>query len=165
MVPLIREEIVENRHFITEQQFVDYVALGDTLPGPIATKLSIIIGMDTVGYLGAFVALLGILLPSSIAIILLFGLLDTFKDSPFVKGMQVAVKPVVVVLIAGVALSIARATVFPNFDFSTSKGYIIMGLLLGSTIIILLNEYVPGFNVHPAFVIVASLLIGGFFIK
>jgi chromate transporter len=164
-IPLIQEEVVEKNAWLTEQQFIDYLAMGNTLPGPIATKMSVIIGYDLAGYGGAAVALLGMILPSTVAIVVLFTLFQEYKDTAFVKGMQAAAKPVVVVLIAGVAFSMARSSVFTGIDFSTSKTWIVFGLFVVATAIVLLNELVPSFNVHPALVIVTALLIGGFFIR
>ncbi|MGS0972937.1 MAG: chromate transporter [Candidatus Izemoplasmataceae bacterium] len=164
-IPLIQEEVVENHKLLTETQFIDYLAMGNTLPGPIATKMSVIIGYDVAGILGAFAALLGMLLPSTIAIILLFNLFMNNKDSDFVKGMQAAAKPVVVVLIAGVAFSMARSSVFVNVDFTTTKTLIIFGLFFLSAFLILGNELLPWMNVHPAIIIVFGLLVGGLFIR
>lgn len=164
-IPLIQEEVVDKHAWLTEEQFIDFLAMGNTLPGPIATKMSVLIGFDLAGYAGAAVALLGMILPSTIAIIILFTLFQEYKDSAFVKGMQAAAKPVVVMLIAGVAFSMARGSVFNNVDFSMTRTWIIFGLFVVSGAIVLLNELVPSFNVHPALVIVVSLVIGGFFIR
>ena len=165
IIPLIQEEIVEKNAWLTEEQFVDYLAMGQMLPGPIATKMSVLIGYDLHGYLGAFVALMGMILPSTIAIIVIFLLFQEYKDTAFVKGMQAAAKPVVVVLIAGVAFSMARSSVFSSVDFNTTKTWIIFGLFVVGGAIVLLNELNPNFNVHPALMIVIALLIGGFFIR
>ena len=48
-IPLIQEEVVDKTAWLTEEQFVDYLAMGNTLPGPIATKMSVIIGYDLAG--------------------------------------------------------------------------------------------------------------------
>lgn len=165
MIPLIEEEVVHNYGYLTEEQFADYLAMGDTLPGPIATKMSLIIGYDLYGYLGAFIAFMGIILPSTIAILVLFNVFLEYKDTAIVKGMQKAAKPVVVALIAGVALSIARSTMFKSVDFSNTNTWIVFGLFAGAIAITLFNEFMPGFNVHPALTIVVALLIGGFFIR
>ena len=164
-IPLIQEEVVDKYAWLTEEQFVDYLAMGNTLPGPIATKMSVIIGYDLAGWLGAAVALLGMILPSTLAILLLFTLFQQYKDTPFIKGMQAAAKPVVVMLIAGVAFSMARSSVFGNVDFSVAKTWIVFGLFVVSGALVLMNELIPSFNVHPAIIIVSALLIGGFFIR
>jgi len=164
-IPLIQEEVVEKFGWLTEEQFIDYLAMGNTLPGPIATKMSVIIGFDLAGYPGALIALIGMILPSTVAILVLFSFFEQYKNTAFVKGMQAAAKPVVVMLIAGVALSMARSGVFASIDFSTSKTRIVLGLFVVSGAIVIMNEYIPSFNVHPALVIVVSIMIGGFFIR
>jgi len=164
-IPLIQAEVVDNHKWITEDQFADFLAMGNTLPGPIAVKMSIIVGMQIHGYLGALAAFLGMILPSSIAILVLFNVFFEYKNTAFVKGMQLAAKPVVVVLIAGVAYSMARASFFKTVDFSFSSTWIIWGIFLVSTVLFLLNEYIPSFNVHPALIVLSALLIGGFFIR
>ena len=162
---IVKAEVVDNLGIITEEQFADFYAIGNTLPGPIAPKMSVIIGYSQEGFLGAAVSLLGVLLPSTILIILLFSFFMANKDHPVVKGMQVAVKPVVVALIFGVAFSIARSTVFVNIDFTTSRTIIVFALFFVASGLVLANELVPGFNVHPAIIIVCALLIGGAFIR
>ncbi len=164
-IPLIEREVVDNYHLVTSNEFADYYAIGNTLPGPIATKMSIIIGYDAHGFLGALVALLGAILPSSIAIIIIFVFFQEFKDTAFVKGMQIAIKPVVVVLIGSVAFGMARTSVFANVDLTSSKTLIVFALFIITTGIILMNELIPGINIHPAIVIVVALLVGGFFIR
>lgn len=164
-LPLIQEEVVEKAEWITEAQFADYLAMGNTLPGPIATKMSVIIGYDVAGLPGALVALLATILPSTLAIILMFNLFIEYKDTAFVKGMSIAAKPVVVVLIGGVAYSMARGSVFKNMDFGSTNTFIVLGIFVVSLILFLLGEYIPSFDVHPAFIVVGALLIGGFFIR
>lgn len=163
-IPLIQEEVVEKSAWLTEEQFADYLAMGNTLPGPIATKMSVIIGYDLAGIPGAIVALLGMILPSTLAIILLFNVFLEYKDTAFVKGMSAAAKPVVVVLIGGVAYSMARSSVFKTMDFGTTNTWIIMGLFVVSLALFMLGEYTT-FNLHPAIIVVGALLIGGFFIR
>lgn len=164
-IPLIQEEVVEKSAWLTEEQFADYLAMGNTLPGPIATKMSVIIGYDLAGIPGALVALLGMILPSTLAIILLFNVFLEYKDTAFVKGMSIAAKPVVVVLIGGVAYSMARGSVFKSMDFGSANTLIVMGIFIVSLTLFFLGEYIPSFNVHPALIVVGALLIGGFFIR
>ncbi len=163
-IPLIEQEVVENYGWLTEEQFADYLTMGNTLPGPIATKMSIIIGYDLYGLLGAFVAFMGMILPSTIAILVLFNVFLEYKDTAFVKGMQIAAKPVVVVLIAGVALTMARSSFLKDVNFGNSNTWIIFGLLIGAITITLLNEF-TAINIHPAIMIVFALIVGGLFIR
>ena len=162
-IPLIEAEVVDKYAWLTTDQFGDFLAMGNTLPGPIATKMSIIIGFDHSGILGALAALLGMILPSSIAIIIMFNVFMQYKDEPFVKGMQVAAKPVVVALIGGVAYGMARKSFGALEGFGTSS-LIVIGLFVVSVTLVMLAEY-KIFTIHPAFIIVAALLVGGFFLR
>lgn len=163
-IPLIEQEVVDGHAWLTTEQFSDFLAMGNTLPGPIATKMSILIGYDIYGFLGAAAALLGMILPSSIAIIILYSLFMEFKDAPFVKGMQTAAKPVVIALIGGVAYSMSRKGLFGFSSITSTNSLIVLGIFVVSVTLVLLAEY-KIFEVHPAIIIVTALLIGGFFIR
>jgi chromate transporter len=163
-IPLIEAEVVDNYGWLTADEFSDFYAIGNTLPGPIATKMSIVIGFDQAGFLGAILALLGLLLPSSIAIIIIYLAFMEFKDTKFVQGMQKAAKPAVAVLIGGVAYGMVRKLVASFSTESTTNTIILIGLFVVSLTMFLLNEY-EILKVHPAFVVIGALLVGGFFIR
>ena len=94
-IPLIEFEAVKKYKWMSEDEFVEILALANTLPGPIATKMAAYIGYKVKGYLGAAVAILTHILPSIIAMIALLGVLYSFKDSPIVSGMVQGVTPVI----------------------------------------------------------------------
>ena len=71
MVPLIKEEVVNLQQWMSVTDFMDVLAIGNALPGPIATKLSVAVGFNVAGALGAVVATLGIVMPSVIMLVLL----------------------------------------------------------------------------------------------
>ncbi len=81
-IPLIEHEVVKNYEFLTTTEFGEILALGNALPGPIATKLAGYIGYHVAGTPGAIVALIATIVPSLVAMILLLGLIMKFKDSP-----------------------------------------------------------------------------------
>jgi len=163
-IPLIEAEVVDGHAWLTTDQFGDYLAMGNTLPGPIATKMSILIGYDVYGIFGAIAALLGMILPSSIAVVLLFNLFIQHKDNKFVQGMQVAAKPVVIALIGGVAYGMARKSFGSLNGIFNQNSLIVIGLFVVSVTLVLLSEY-KVFTVHPVFIIIGALLIGGFFLR
>src|SRR5665647_1545789 len=109
-VPLIQREIVVNLKWMTIEQFTDAYALGNSLPGPITTKLAALIGYETAGIKGVIVATLGLILPSTIAVVILASMYQKFKGSDWMSGMMIAVRPIVVVLIASVVYSMAKTS-------------------------------------------------------
>jgi len=94
-IPLIEFEAVKKYKWMNEDEFVETLALANTLPGPIATKMAAYIGYKVKGYSGATVAILTHILPSIIGMIALLGVLYSFKESPIVSGMVQGVTPVI----------------------------------------------------------------------
>ncbi|MCI0182529.1 MAG: chromate transporter [Acidibacillus sp.] len=113
-IPIIQSQVVEGYHFMTQQQFTDALALANTLPGPIATKLATFIGYQTGGLLGGFVALVGMVGPTSIGIVLLVNLLGLLKGNPHLAGLIAGVRPVVVVLLLQTAWMSSKGS-FPDW--------------------------------------------------
>jgi chromate transporter len=92
---LIEFEAVKKYKWMTEEEFVEILALANTMPGPIATKMAAYIGYKVKGSIGAIVAILTHILPSIIGMIALLGVLYSYKESPIVSGMVQGVTPVI----------------------------------------------------------------------
>src|SRR5699024_442353 len=74
-IPLLEHEVVDNYHWFTTHEFSQMVALGNGLPGPIATKLAAYVGYDQAGIVGASIGVFASVAPSLIMMIALLGLL------------------------------------------------------------------------------------------
>ena len=145
MIPLIQEEVVEGRGWMTDQEFVDVLAMGNALPGPIATKMTMFVGYKVGGWLGGFFALFSMLLPST-ALMMIMGLFFLrFKDMPYARAMLTAVRPVVVALLAYTTYSVFGQSV-PNWH---------TGLIA-----VIAFAAVTFLNVHPAWTILAAAILG-----
>ena len=145
VIPLIKIEVVDRYHWLTNAQFTDALAVGNALPGPIATKLASYIGYQEAGWLGALVANIGVILPTVLAVILLASFLMKYSNSPFLIGMLKGVRPVVVVLIAQTAFDMGVGS-FPNL----------------TTWAIALAAVVSLYwlKLHPVLIIVLSMIFG-----
>jgi chromate transporter len=99
-IPLVHREVVDNYKWMKSEEFSDVLALGNTLPGPIATKMAGYIGYRLAGITGMIVALIATVLPTVLGMIALVSLLTTFKESPIVEGMTKAVTPVIAMMLA-----------------------------------------------------------------
>lgn len=149
-IPLIQQEVIDNYGWMTVEEYIDAVALGNSLPGPIATKLAALIGYKVGGVLGSVTALIAIVVPTAIAMMALYQLYAKYKDAQWLKSMMVAVKPVVVILLAQTTLTMAQKS------FPISITWIIAALAaLG----------IFYFKMHPAILIVISMVFGAFAIK
>lgn len=99
-IPLVHKEVVEKYKWMDDQDFSDLLALANTLPGPIATKMAGYIGQRVAGFLGMLNAVLATIVPTIVAMILLLTSLSSIKDQPWVQGMTKGVLPVVGVMMA-----------------------------------------------------------------
>lgn len=151
-IPLIQNEVVIRHEWMSLSEFGDLLAIANALPGPIATKLAGFIGYEIGGVFGATVALAATILPTAIAVILLFKFVHLFKDSPEVKLMTKSVQPIIAVLLAVMAYQFLLAA-FEN------SGMLHLLLLVGLSYVTLIK-----WKIHPALVIVGALVYGGVFL-
>ncbi|MBB6453284.1 chromate transporter [Salirhabdus euzebyi] len=99
-IPLVHKEVVEKYKWMDDNDFADLLALANTLPGPIATKMAGYIGYRVSGVFGMLNAVLATIVPTIILMIILLTSLASFKDKQWVAGMTQAVIPVVGVMLA-----------------------------------------------------------------
>ncbi|MEZ4322733.1 MAG: chromate transporter [Myxococcota bacterium] len=110
MLPLMQEECVGNG-FVTKEQFIEGLALGNSLPGPIATKMALYVGWLDSGPLGAAAALVGVLAPSSVLMGLLAAVILRNREDPYVAAALTGVKPAIVGMMFYVAVDLAPSGV------------------------------------------------------
>ena len=145
MVPLIREETVTLNFWMSETEFIDALAIGNALPGPIGTKLSALIGYHVAGIGGAITATLGIILPGTIALLLLLRFVASISNNPKVKSMLKGLRPVVVALLAVAAYDMAPSSLTDILTW-------VMGI--ASLTLMVFTK------IHPALLIIAGALAG-----
>lgn len=149
-IPLIEHEVVDNYEWLTVNEFSEMLAMGNALPGPIATKMAGYIGYQQGGILGAFIGVFATVAPSMIMMFALLGLLMKHKESPRVKRMTNYIRPVIAVLLG-----------IMTYDFLISS-YVGVGFWQTALIGVLSYFLMEKLKVHPAFVIVGALIYGGF---
>jgi chromate transporter len=145
-IPLVHKEVVDKYKWMNEDEFSDVLALGNTLPGPIATKMAGYIGYRVAGILGMINAVLATIIPTIFLMIILLTFLSSIKDQPWVMGMTKAVVPVVGVMLA---------TLTWDF-FKKSKDTLGMKPALGVIIASIILLQIVG--LHPAILIGAILI-------
>ena len=87
MIPLIQNEAVENRHWVTDEDILEIIAIAESTPGPIAINSATFVGYKAAGILGAMCATVGVVLPSFVMILLLSFVLAQFQQ---VQAVQYA---------------------------------------------------------------------------
>lgn len=109
MVPLIENEIVTKRKWLTKEEFVDLLAISQSSPGILAVNISIFIGYRLKGVKGSIVTALGTVLPSFLIILAIALFFHNFKDNATVEKIFKGIRPAVVALIAAPTFSMARS--------------------------------------------------------
>lgn len=65
-IPLMQKEVVNNYKWLSNDKFSDVLAMGNSLPGPIAPKIAAYMGYNVAGILGAFVAVCAVAVPTTL---------------------------------------------------------------------------------------------------
>ncbi len=99
MIPLIQREIAEKRGWITEEDILDIFAIAESTPGPIAINAATFVGLRVCGFAGAFLATLGVVLPSFVIIGLIAFVLRQFQDIRAVRWAFSGIRAGVLALI------------------------------------------------------------------
>jgi len=145
-IPLMHREVVQIYKWMDEDEFADVLALANTLPGPINTKLSGYIGWRIGGIWGLLTSIVATVLPTAILMILLLTVLNTFKDNPLVQGMSKGVIPIAGVMIGVLAWDFIHKS-------KKNLGWISTVIYTGLSLI-----FMEVLGIHPAFIIVALIL-------
>lgn len=147
IVPLMRKRFVEELHWIDEKEMLDLIAVSQSSPGPIAVNASLMIGYRMGGISGAFITMLGTVLPPLLIISVISLFYRQFRDNIYVsavmKGMQ-----------AGVAALISNAVVDMGGTVLKSSG-ILSALLMAAVF-----ATVYFFKVNIILIIICCGLLG-----
>ena len=110
MIPIITDEVLLNG-WLTESQVLDFIAVAESTPGPIAVNMATFIGSNTGGILGALCATLGVVLPSFIIILLIVSVISGLMKFAGVKAFLGGVRPIVVGLIITTGITMALTVI------------------------------------------------------
>lgn len=99
MLPLLQKEVVEKKKWTTNEEIMDYYAVGQCTPGIIAVNTATFIGYYQKGILGAIIATFGIIFPSIVIILLIAGFLQNFSDLPLIQHALAGIRVAVCVLV------------------------------------------------------------------
>jgi chromate transporter len=112
-IPLIQHSVVDGYGWVTRQEFIDAIALGQVTPGPILISAAFI-GYKVAGFPGAAAATLGIFTPSAIVMLICTRYLDRIKKSEAIKAALRGIRSGVIGMIAAAAVVVAK-TAQPNW--------------------------------------------------
>lgn len=111
MISIIEREIVDNHHWIEKDDFLDLLAIAQSLPGILAVNIATAVGDKIKGGKGSIAAAAGTILPSFLIIlfIAIFLTPDTIKNSRVISSIFMGIRPAVVALIIAPVITSAKA--------------------------------------------------------
>ena len=150
LLPLLSRELVEKRHWATDEELADYYAVGQCTPGAIAVNVSTFIGYKICGTLGGILATISFVFPAFIIIFIIASILTNFNTNPFVVNALAGINVVVFILILSAIFKLSKKSIIDIWG-------IIIAAMVG-----LLSIFV---SVIPLYVYVIVAAILGFLIN
>ena len=132
MLPILQREVVEDRHWATEEELMDYYAIGQCTPGIIAVNTATFIGQKRKGTIGGIVATLGIVFPSLVIISILASLITNFSSVAWVQNAFAGIQVCVCVLIFNAVVKLLKKSVIDKRTFAIFLLVMVGSALLNS---------------------------------
>ncbi len=145
MMPIMQRELIEKRGWLTDEELIDYFAIGQSTPGIIAVNVATFVGYKRLGVLGGIIGTLGVVTPSWVIIMILAGAISSVDKYPVA---QKALKGI------NVAVAALLTSVIVKFSKKTIKSVWNAVLMLTAFALIFF------FKVQSVWIIIASLVIG-----
>jgi chromate transporter len=145
MLPMLQREVVEKHAWATEEEIMDYYAIGQSTPGIIAINTATFIGFKEKGVIGGIIATLGMVVPSWFIIISIAAFFQQFADNLWIQKAFSGIRVAVVVLILNAVIKMGKKAI---------KDWI------GMTIGIMAFIVVAFLHTSPIYVIISAGVIG-----
>ena len=111
MLPILQREVVDSRHWATNEELMDYYAIGQCTPGIIAVNTATFIGNKTKGVIGGIVATLGVVFPSLVIISIIAAFISNFAHYPVVRNAFAGIRVCVVILILNAVVKLGKSSI------------------------------------------------------
>ena len=145
MLPILQREVVEVKNWATEEELMDYYAIGQCTPGIIAVNTATFVGQRQGGAAGGIAATLGLVFPSLVIISILAGLITNFSDLAVVQNAFAGIQVCVCVLILNATMKLKKKAVVDGWTTA-----IFLAVLAGSVLL----------DLSPVWFVLAAALLG-----
>lgn len=145
MLPILQREIVDGKHWATDEELNDYFAIGQCTPGIIAVNTATFIGCRLKKAPGGIIATLGVVFPSIVIITVIAACLSNFQDSLIVQHAFAGIRACVCILILNAVLKLRKSSII---DLPTA---ILFALVFAAS---------AAFGLSPALLVITCGLIG-----
>ena len=141
IVAQIQKEYVEKKHWITDEELLDFTSVGRSLPGLMIGNTSVLFGYHAAGIPGAMAALIAMILPPVIIMIGVTFLYGLVKDNPYVARAMIGVRAAVVPIIISALVKLFKAGMKDVFCYFVAAAALALCLFvrLNNVLIVLLG--------------------------
>lgn len=126
MLPMLQKEVVEKQKWATQEELMDYYAIGQCTPGVIAVNTATFVGTKIKGIPGAIFATLGVITPSIVIVGIIAAFISNFQDLEVVQWAFAGIRAAVVALILSSIIKLAKKSII---DIATLILFIVITLL------------------------------------
>lgn len=154
MISLIREKVLLHG-WLEEAQFLSFIAVSESTPGPLAINMATFIGASQAGMAGAFCATLGVVLPSFLIILLVARFYAAFRSSAIVSGAMGGLRPAVIGMIGAAVVSVGQTVFLPEGLAAVTAYPLVCSLAIFALMAVLTHK-----KLHPIVIILLSALLG-----
>ncbi len=164
MIPLVTEEVIAHG-WLTAEEILNFIAVSESTPGPIAINMATFVGASQGGILGAMLATLGVVLPSFVIILIIASVIKGLLKFAGVKAFLNGLRPVVVGLIVGTAITmflsviLSLDTVYGGISFDWKA--LVIFFVVATTHFV--YKKITSKNISPILLIIISALLGMLF--
>lgn len=144
MLPLIQTEVVDKKGWLSQEEFLDILAIAEVTPGPVAINTSTYVGYKLAGVKGSLIATLGTVIPSFTIILIVARYLWDYRNNPVLDRIFLGIRPAVAALVFSAVYRIGKA-----MDYSL---YAVMWTVITAIGIII-------FDINPILIILAAAII------
>ena len=161
MISLISEEVVSHG-WLTESEFMNFIAVAESTPGPIAVNMATFIGSSQAGLFGSILATLGVVLPSFIIILLISAVLANLLKFAGVQWALKGVKAVVAGLITATGLTMMLSCILGTKTIKNPIAFDYKALVIFGLVVIIAFSYNKLFKkkISPILLILISAILG-----
>lgn len=144
IVPLLNNELVDKKGWVTKEEVIDFYALGQCIPGIIAANTTLFIGCKLRGKAGAIAAFFGLILPPFLAIIILASFLVKISKNSIINNVFWGVNIAIIILLFLAVKEVWNKSIVDKFTF----------------FIFVLILFLMLFGLSPSIVIILSAFLG-----
>lgn len=157
-------DLSDSTGWFTHAQLADMLAVSESTPGPVGINMATYVGYTVGGFGGALLATLGVILPGTVIVLIIAGMLDKFRGNKYVDAAFYGLRPASTGLIAAAGVSVVSIALLNTSLYAATGNLLdlisVKAVILAAVLWVLTNLVKPTKKLHPVVFIAASAVAG-----